>query len=440
MALHDTYEGSIVPKRTKAFYSGIAPFRDACYTLVSMFLITFIQYSGILTKGIPVADQAAMFIAMYGVISALVIGYRIFDALNDPFMGVLIEKCHFKSGKYKPWILLGGVTNTIVVLALFCAPSIFPWLHGWAYVAWFAVFYLLWGITFTMNDIAYWGMLPSLTSEERQRTQITTIMTICCSLGQFVVAGVAPMISGSFGYGVYPIIAIICGVLFMASQIIGFFGIKEHKRDLEAEAKAEQPKFRDMFAVLKGNDQLRVMTIVLFAYYLGSGILNALGLNYFYFAVDFSNGSGMMTIFTVMYALGIIVSQSLFPLLSKKFSRMKLLGYCTIGIIAGYVLFYLYGLPLGGGAYISANPSNYWLYLAPLCLIGVLIFFSQGLFYMNLLIMMTNTIEYNEWKLGERKEATIFSIRPLTTKFASALQQGVLYIFLLVASLSPIIT
>ena len=238
MALHDTYEGSIVPKRTKAFYSGIAPFRDACYTLVSMFLITFIQYSGILTKGIPAADQAAMFIAMYGVISALVIGYRIFDALNDPFMGVLIEKCHFKSGKYKPWILLGGVTNTIVVLALFCAPSIFPWLHGWAYVAWFAVFYLLWGITFTMNDIAYWGMLPSLTSEERQRTQITTIMTICCSLGQFVVAGVAPMISGSLGYGVYPVIAIICGVLFMASQIIGFFGIKEHKRDLEAEAKA----------------------------------------------------------------------------------------------------------------------------------------------------------------------------------------------------------
>ena len=54
--------------------------------------------------------------------------------------------------------------------------------------------------------------------------------------------------------------------------------------------------------------------------------------------------------------------------------------------------------------------------------------------------MMTNTIEYNEYKFGERKEAVIFSLRPLTTKLASALQQGVLYIFLIIASLSTFIT
>ena len=59
---------------------------------------------------------------------------------------------------------------------------------------------------------------------------------------------------------------------------------------------------------------------------------------------------------------------------------------------------------------------------------------------MTLLIMMTNTIEYNEYKFGERKEAVIFSLRPLTTKLASALQQGVLYIFLIIASLSTFIT
>ena len=80
------------------------------------------------------------------------------------------------------------------------------------------------------------------------------------------------------------------------------------------------------------------------------------------------------------------------------------------------------------------------LYVIPLCLVGLLIFFSQGLFYMTLLIMMTNTIEYNEYKFGERKEAVIFSLRPLTTKLASALQQGVLYIFLIIASLSTFIT
>lgn len=447
MRLHETYEGQDVPKRTKWIYTTIACTRDAAYTLVAMFLITYIQYSGILTKGLTEAsasEQNAAFVAMFGVISALVIGYRIFDALNDPFMGVIIEKVHFKSGKYKPWILLGGWTNAITVLALFVGPSIIPGLSGWAYVAWFAVFYLLWGMTFTMNDIAYWGMLPSLTSEEKQRTSITTIMSIFCSLGQFAIAGLAPVLSGSFGYNVYTIIAIVVVILFVAGQTIAYFGIKEHKRDLEAEAKQEPPHFKDMFNVVKKNDQVRIMTVILFIYYLGSGILNALGLNYFYFAVNYTVGSSIMTIFTIIYGLGVILAQFLFPVLSQKFTRKQLINFSIICCVVGYIAFFVYGLPLGDGNYLSANPVSdggiNMLYLIPLCLIGLLIFFSQGLFYLILIIMMTNTIEYNEWKFGERKEAVIFSLRPLTTKFASAIQQGVLYLFLIFASLTTVIT
>lgn len=448
MKINDTYTGSLVPKRTKWIYTPVATFRDASYCLVSLFLVTFIQYSGVLTKGLK-GDVTSQFLAMFGVITALVIGYRIFDALNDPFMGVLIEKVHFKSGKYKPWIMIGGVTNTVVVWALFLGPSLIPSLHGWAYVAWFAVFYLLWGLTFTMNDIAYWGMLPSLTSDEKQRASITTIMTIFCSLGQFTVAGLTPILSSKFGYKVYPVIAIICGSLLAISQLIVFFFLKEHKRDTEDEASHPQPRFRDMFEVLKQNDQVRVMVVILFTYYLGSGILNALGLNYFYFSVNFSVGSSIMTIFTVIYGLGTIISQFMFPLLSKKYNRKQLTTFCVFGLVIGYLLFYFYGLPLGGGKYLSAAPyvinasggmSINMLYLIPLCIIGFAIFFCQGLFYLTLVIMMTNTIEYNEYKFGERKEAIIFSLRPLTTKLASSLQQGVLYLFIALASLSGVIT
>lgn len=443
--IDEVYEGENVPKRTRWIYQGVAAARDAAYTLVAMFLITYIQYSGILTRGLgPLEDKSTAFIAMFGVISALVIGYRVFDALNDPFMGVIIEKVHFKSGKYKPWIMIGGVTNSIVVLALFLGPTIIPSLVGWGYVAWFAVFYLLWGITFTMNDIAYWGMLPSLTSEEKQRTSITTMMSIFCSVGQFVVAGLSPVLSGTFGYEVYTTIALIVGIALAVTQLILYFFLVEHKRDVEEEKSHDTPKFKDMFTIIKKNDQVRIMTIVLFIYYLGSGILNTLGLNYFYFAVNFTVGSSIMTIFTVIYGLGVILSQFLFPLLSRKLSRDKLLLISIICCVVGYLAFFLYGLPLGDGKYIGPSPlvdgGMNILYVIPLCLVGLLIFFSQGLFYMTLLIMMTNTIEYNEYKFGERKEAVIFSLRPLTTKLASALQQGVLYIFLIIASLSTFIT
>lgn len=444
MRISETYDGDKVPKRTKWIYSTVAVARDAAYTLVSLFLITFIQYSGVLTKGVDAASQNAVFLAMYGVISALVIGYRIFDALNDPFMGVIIEKTHFKTGKYKPWILIGGVTNSIVVLALFLGPDLIPGLYGWGYVAWFGVFYLLWGITFTMNDIAYWGMLPSLTSEEKQRNAITTIMSIFCSVGQFAVAGLAPVLSGILGYGVYKWISIVVSLCFIITQIILFLFLKEHKRDLEEEKKHEPAKFKDMFSVVKNNSQVRVMFIILFAYYLGSSILNGLGLNYFYFAVNFSIGGNVMTIFTVVYGLGYILSQFLFPLLSKRFTRDQLIVASFIALVIGYAAFFIYGLPIGNGNYLSPSPIvnnslNIW-YLIPLCLIGLVIFFAQGLFYLILVIMMTNTIEYNEWKFNERKEAVIFSLRPLTTKFASAIEQGVLYLFLAIASLSGVIT
>lgn len=441
MKYSDTFQGEL-DKKNKWLYSVVSVGRDACYALVSLFLLTFIQYSGILTPG-GVPDEAG-FIAMFGVISGLVVGYRIFDALNDPFMGVLIEKCHFKSGKYKPWILIGGLTNSIVVLALFVIPMYVSGLQGWGYVIWFAIFYLLYGLTFTMNDIAYWSMLPSLTSDEKQRTSITTIMSIFCSVGQFATAGLMPILSGSFGYqSSYLWATIIIVLVFAILQVILFFFVKEHKRDVEEEKKHPTPKFKDMFLVIKNNDQVRWMTIILLIYYVASGILNALGMNYFYFAVNFTVGSTVMTIFTVIYAIGMIVSQFIFPLLSKKFTRGQLFNICIILTVIGYLFFFVYGLPIGNGNYLSPAPlvngEMNILYLIPLAIFGIIIFSSQGLFYLMLIMMMANTIEYNQWKFGERKESVIFSLRPLTAQLGSALQQGVLYLFLICASLLPIV-
>ena len=93
--------------RTKWSYSIGATGRDAAYALVSMYLMTYIQYTMKLT------------VAQFGVISAIIVICLIWDAINDPLMGIIIENCHFKAGKYKPWILAGSVLNAAVILALF---------------------------------------------------------------------------------------------------------------------------------------------------------------------------------------------------------------------------------------------------------------------------------------------------------------------------------
>src|SRR5574344_2165473 len=416
MKVTETFTGSKVPKGTKYLYPASTIFRDASYTLVSLFLLTYIQYSAPLGYGwvwniTDAVRSNATYYAQWGVITAIIIILRIWDGFNDPIMGWIVEKTHFKTGKYKPWILIGGLTNAVVLYLMFTLQP-----GGWWYVVFFGVFYLLWDFTFTMNDIGYWSMLPSLSSNEKERNDLTTLVSVCASIS----------------------------ALFALSQLILFLFCKEHKRDEKEEKASEGTKFTDMFKILKNNSQTRITTIVICVYYLGSSILNGFGLNYFYFNYGYGNGGSIMTYFTVAYALGTIIAQFIFPALLKKFSRNQLFTISFYILAIGYVLFYLYDLPLGNGVYLGleglgkTSTGAYYGDIGILCFLGIFIFAGQGLFYLILLVMMTNTIEYNEFKFGERREAVIFSLRPLTAKVASALMSGIVAVGLSVTSLYAI--
>lgn len=421
MKINSTFTGDIVPRKTKWIYSATALGRDAAYTLISLFLITYIQFAAPIGYVNGVRDPG-LYATQFGVISLIVIIARIWDGLNDPIMGFIIERCHFKMGKYKPWILIGAITNTAVMLVLFLARP-----EGWAYVVLFGVFYFLWDITYTMNDIGYWSMLPALTSDEKQRNEITTIMSIFISFGAFAVGGIVPMVVGGNAVENYGIIAIVVSVVFLASQLILVFFAKESARNLEQEKISQKTKFGDMFRLLKTNDQLRWIVIVILIYYIASNILNGLGLNYFYLTFNYDVGGSIQFLFTIMYAGGTILAQFLFPVLIKFLKRNTLLFISFLMMALGHVVFFFIGAPLNGVEPIGKT------YPILLYLLGIVIFAGQGIFYLILLIMMENTIEYNEWKTGERKEAVAFSLRPLTAKLASSAQQGIVYLTLLVS-------
>ncbi len=444
MKVTETFTGSKVPKGTKYLYPASTIFRDASYTLVSLFLLTYIQYSAPLGYGwvwniTDAVRSNATYYAQWGVITAIIIILRIWDGFNDPIMGWIVEKTHFKTGKYKPWILIGGLTNAVVLYLMFTLQP-----GGWWYVVFFGVFYLLWDFTFTMNDIGYWSMLPSLSSNEKERNDLTTLVSVCASIGAFLAGGLIPSLVAGDAVHMYSLVALAISALFALSQLILFLFCKEHKRDEKEEKASEGTKFTDMFKILKNNSQTRITTIVICVYYLGSSILNGFGLNYFYFNYGYGNGGSIMTYFTVAYALGTIIAQFIFPALLKKFSRNQLFTISFYILAIGYVLFFLYDLPLGNGVYLGleglgkTSTGAYYGDIGILCFLGIFIFAGQGLFYLILLVMMTNTIEYNEFKFGERREAVIFSLRPLTAKVASALMSGVTTGGLMITSLLTI--
>ena len=427
--LRETYSGDVPPKSTSGIYCGVSTFRDACYQLVSGFLITYITLSGVLDS------DPASFMAQIAAISVITIICLVWDGLNDPIMGWIIEKVHFKWGKYKPWILIGALLNTVVVLVLFLAHP-----RGWGFVALFAIFYFLWDIAWTINDIAYWSMLPSLTKDEARRNKITSIMQICISIGVFGVYGAVPMLVGAFpgvsAQTTYGIIAIVVVTLFLISQIILILFCKEHK-DEGIEEKQEEVKFKDMITLFKKNDQFRVNIIAILLNYLGGGTVVGFGMYYFYLRYGYGSAAGgsIQFMFTIMYAVGTLTSQIAYPFISRVLKRKKILAISFFTILVGYLSLFIVGFPLFGNS-VLADPGTWTIWL--LYAAGAIMFFGQGLFAVAIIMQMQSTIEYNEYKFGERKEALVSSMRALVAKFGSAIQRLLIFLTLFASGLYAI--
>ena len=426
--LTKTYSGDIPPRSTSAIYCGVSTFRDACYQLVSAFLVTYITLSGLLDS------DPASFMAQIATISLITIICLVWDGLNDPIMGWIIEKVHFKWGKYKPWIAIGAVLNTGVVLTLFLAHP-----RGWGFVALFAVFYFLWDIAWTINDIAYWSMLPSLTKDEARRNKITSIMQICISIGVFGVYGAVPLLVGNDNLKevpaqtIYGVIAVVVVTLFLISQIILVLFTKEHKEE-GIEEKQEDVKFKDMITLFKKNDQFRVNIIAILLNYLGGGTVVGFGMYYFYLRYGYggSAGGAIQFMFTIMYAVGTLVAQVAYPFLSRVLKRKQILTISFFTILVGYLTLFIVGFPLFGNT-VLADPGSWTIWL--LYASGAVMFFGQGLFAVAIIMQMQSTIEYNEYKFGERKEALVSSMRALVAKFSSAIQRLLIFLTLFLSGL-----
>ena len=438
------YTGNKVPKFTRWFYPFSGIFRDACYALVGSFLLQYAITSGVLSS------DSATFTAQYGVITIAMMIALVWDGINDPIMGFIVEKVHFKLGKFKPWILIGAIGNTLAVILLFLVRPA----NSWVFVGLMIAFYVLWDTFFTMNDIGYWAMLPSLSSDDQERATLTSRVTICAAIGGFLMTASATLLpvslheKGIASGTVYGVMAIVVSLLFLASQTAVFFFCQEKARDLKQEEASEKSSLADLFKIVAKNPQIRVVVIGIFLYYLASGVLTGgIGLNYFYLAAGYGGSSGglIVTLISVFYVISMIASQALYPIIAKKVSKQKILTVATIVTFVGAVGFFLTCFPLFGNKPLSlmfngATPTEgmdfgwafgglmFCNYLFPF-----IFFFGAGFVYMVLLVMFQDAIDYQEYEFGERKESVISAWRPLDVKLGSALLRGFQYLIFLTA-------
>lgn len=430
-----TFTGDNVPKLTKVLYPWSGIFRDACYTLIGTFLMQYAITSGALSA------NAAEFSAQYGAITIAMMIALLWDGINDPIMGFILEKCHFKSGKFRPWIEIGAIGNGVTVALMFLVPALVGAGWGWGYVGFMIAMYFLWDAFFTMNDIGYWSMLPALTNDPKTRASLTTQTAIAATIGTFVMNILMFILPGTFSGAstatIYAWTGCLVALLFLITQSVVFFLCKEKARDPKQEEISEKSSILDLFRVVGKNKQLLVAAIALLLFYFGEFILTGIGQNYFYMVFGYGGTKGGMvaTVISVIYVLATLVAQAFYPMISKKLSNQKILTIMGIIIFLAYIAFFIVAFPFPNAehplAYADPSSGSMWFLGGTMFLyylFAFLFFGATGIFYLVVLVLFQNAIDYNEWKYGERKESICFAWRPLDVKLASGLNRGLQYV------------
>ena len=149
-------------KQKAAFGLG-AVGKDMVYALSASYVMFYYQ---------DILGLSATFVGLILMIA------RVFDALNDPFMGVLVAKTKTRWGRFRPWLFSGTILNAIVLYALFAAPVG----SGANLMVYFSVVYILWGVTYTMMDIPYWSMIPAVTDTPQDRENLSVVGRTCAGV------------------------------------------------------------------------------------------------------------------------------------------------------------------------------------------------------------------------------------------------------------------
>jgi sugar (glycoside-pentoside-hexuronide) transporter len=377
--------------------------RDMLYSMVSIYLLFF------LTDILNLPNSM-----MWWMTGALTI-LRIFDAVNDPIMGFLVDNTHTRFGKFKPWIVIGGFLGGILTVLLFFDFG----LSGAGYVTMFVIIYLLWDLTYGANDIAYWSMLPSLTLDQKEREKTGSFARICANIGLFsVVVGVLPVTNALGGDKKAWQITIIAVVLITwAFLCFTVFGVKEDK---SIHVKQESTSLKEMFSILFKNDQLLFTAISMALFMIGYCTTTSFGVYYFKYA--FKN-EGMYSAFAAILGVSQLAALVVFPLFSKKFSRKTLYAFATVLVIIGYIIFFF-------------APMN-MLFIGTA---GILIFVGQAFIQLLMLMFLTDTVEYGQWKLGHRNESITFSVQPFINKIGGAIANGIVGVTLIISGINAAAT
>ncbi len=438
----------VQPKEALAY--GIAGFgQNFICTIIGSYLTIFMTDALLFgADGVTIGSiSGAMAVAW------LMLGTRIFDALNDPIMGSVVDRTRTKWGKCRPY--LKWMAIPIAVMTLLCFAPFFQAKQKWTFVA-IAVIYVIWSVVYTIVDVPYWGLSTRMTNDTEVRGNMLTVVRLMCTLGAGIVTVFVPIITNAvtakYKYtdadlsqimvdkasGIAKLVAnqgktveeaaktfvgtvkdgmevanadtlkwtyfICAAVLVVAALPMFYYGFKHTKERFETDTDANPPTLGHNLKLLFKNKELLLIVL--------SGVLGGARMVYtytggLYFAKYVLQNEGLYSVITLLVVPGGLVASVLVPWMSKKFTKKW--SYIAVHLFGGVVMAVMY--------FVGYDAP--WKLVV--CAIGlVLLGIPQGVNNIITYAMIGDTVDYLEWKTGERGEGICFAMQTLINKIGMA--------------------
>ena len=331
---------------------------------------------------------------------------RIFDAFNDPIMGIIVARTRSRFGKYKPWILTGALLNALVIIAMFNVPENLSVGSLKFYVT---ITYFLCGITYTLSDIPYWSIIPAVTRPGRVREMLSVFARSMSGIGSGLATIFTLMLVRLFGREDYlinyrkgfSILAIIIAVFYALSTIITVIFLPVESGDADREPQG----LKELINALIKNDQAMVLSVIIVLFY--SAVNLTLSLSVYLFDYDIAQ-SGQYTDYMVIIGIAQLLAMLLFyPLLSRHISNRSIFVAAIALAVLGYSIFMFLLIPDRISLGMVALPA-------------LLVALANGFTYVLITVFIAGAVDYGEVKTGRREESMIASLQTLMVKLASA--------------------
>ena len=425
---------SLQPKEALAY--GVAGFgQNFICTIIGSYLTIFLTDALLFgAEGVTVGSVAGSMAVAW-----LMLGTRIFDAFNDPIMGSIVDRTRTKWGKCRPYLKWMAIPIAIMTIA--CFLPMFQEKATSTFII-VGIIYVIWSVAYTVADVPYWGLSTCMTNDTVVRGNLLTVTRLLCTLGAGIVTVFVPIITGAvtakYKYtdaDIAQIMAdkgvdaetaknfigtVIAGqesanaetlkwtyfiaavVLVIAAVPMFFYGFKHTRERFTADD--NPPSLGHNLKLLFKNKELLLIVV--------SGILGGARMVYtytggLYFAKYVLQNEGMYSLITLLVVPGGLVASLLVPWMSKKFTKKW--AYVAVHIFGGIVMAIMY---------FVGYDAPWKLVIAAIGL--VLLGIPQGVNNIITYAMIGDTVDYLEWKTGERGEGICFAMQTLINKIGMA--------------------